>query len=456
MATACRRVLCGVGLACSLVALVVCLALADSGQAVVPPPLAAVQRRLARLGAEEDGDSLVPSFVERRLSRAGRRRRRWQQAEPPPPPPSPVVATVEGGRSGASLAAHCDGFELDPPAECKRPLPCDLRAFDPGPRFNRFVIEGRYGRERRWAENNVDPASRHFQNGVEWWVHRALPPATSEFKQLKGAKRIFIAAYFSYFWIFASHLAGQAARKAASGLGRAWNNNPSLFVAAHGHPGSCIGETSKVYRLLVDADMSCQNSARPLAVPYVVSKPPWLVAAELPQTERTTLLFFRGHLPRSSIDKKNVRRLLMQSLAGQPGVVIEAATSVKNASYQPHEAYLQRMIRSTFCLAPRGDTASSRRVYESMAAGCIPVIIADDLALPFARRLHYDEFSVRVSEREALTHPLRVLQTLREMPAAKVRAMHEALLRARPSFLWHTDPSRPSAVDQILLDLCEG
>ena len=40
--------------------------------------------------------------------------------------------------------------------------------------------------------------------------------------------------------------------------------------------------------------------------------------------------------------------------------------------------------------------------------------------------------------------------------SAKVRAMQDALLRARPNFLWHTDPSRPSAVDQILVDLCEA
>ena len=76
---------------------------------------------------------------------------------------------------------------------------------------------------------------------------------------------------------------------------------------------------------------------------------------------------------------------------------------MRNASYQPHEAYLQRMLRAVFCLAPRGDTASSRRVYESIAAGCIPVIISDKLSLPFASRLSYADFSVRFGEQEALT-----------------------------------------------------
>ena len=69
--------------------------------------------------------------------------------------------------SRMALAVKCEGIEWAPPAECRRPLPCDLQAFDPGPAFNRDVVYGRYGKERKWAENNVDPASRHFQNGIE-------------------------------------------------------------------------------------------------------------------------------------------------------------------------------------------------------------------------------------------------------------------------------------------------
>ena len=319
------------------------------------------------------------------------------------------------------------------------------------------MTAGRYGKSRKWAENNVDPANRHFQNGIEWWVHRALAhTAQTSASKLSGAKRVFVAAYFSYLFIFAPHLAGQAVKRTESELGRQWWSDPGHFAVAHGHPGSCIASTSRAVRLLVDADLSCGDSRRVVPVPYVVSHPAWLVAASLPPTERATLLFFRGHLPRSSIDTKNVRRFLMRKLAGQPGVVIEAATAIRNASYQPHEAYLQRMIRSTFCLAPRGDTASSRRVYESIAAGCIPVIIADKLQLPFEKRLHYPDFTLRVAESEALARPMKLLKRLRAMPIERIRKMQAKLLEVRPAFLWHTDPSRPSAVDQILIDMCES
>ena len=84
----------------------------------------------------------------------------------------------------------------------------------------------------------------------------------------------------------------------------------------HGHPGSCIRDTRGALRLLVDADLSCRDSKHAIAVPYVISQPSWLVAAELPDghaAARSTLLFFRGHLPRPTIDTRNVRRVLLTS-----------------------------------------------------------------------------------------------------------------------------------------------
>ena len=339
------------------------------------------------------------------------------------------------------------------------PPPVALRSALLRPRraLQQFVTQGRYGKSRKWAENNVDPASRHFQNGVEWWVHRALSHTSqTDASKLMGAKKVLSPPTFlscsSLHRIW--RLRPSAVQRLPSEA--SWRNDPGKFAVAHGHPGSCLAATSHATRLLVDADLSCADSKRVLPVPYVVSHPAWLVEAELPPTDRTTLLFFRGHLPRSSIDTKNVRRLLMRRLSGQPGVVIEAATAIRNASYQPHEEYLQRMIRSVFCLAPRGDTTSSRRVYEAIAAGCIPVIIADKLALPFQKRLRYEDFTLRVGEQEALARPMRLLKRLRAMAPEQIRRMQAKLQQVRPAFLWHTDPSRPSAVDQILQDLCEG
>jgi hypothetical protein len=63
---------------------------------------------------------------------------------------------------------------------------------------------------------------------------------------------------------------------------------------------------------------------------------------------------------------------------------------------------------------------------------------------------------VRFSERAALGDPLSVVRFLRGMAPAKLAQMQAALLEARPHFLWHLDPERPSAVDQILHDMCDA
>lgn len=73
--------------------------------------------------------------------------------------------------------------------------------------------------------------------------------------------------------------------------------------------------------------------------------------------------------------------------------------------------YTDDMSRSVFCLCVRGDTTSSRRLFTSIALGCIPVIIADFAQLPFERLLDYSRFTVRVPE-SAISNMSTLVQTL--------------------------------------------
>ena len=59
-----------------------------------------------------------------------------------------------------------------------------------------------------------------------------------------------------------------------------------------------------------------------------------------------------------------------------------------------YQTYLEN---STFCLVLRGDHENSRRFSEAILAGCVPVLIADMPAWPFARRLDYKKFSYEFS-----------------------------------------------------------
>lgn len=52
------------------------------------------------------------------------------------------------------------------------------------------------------------------------------------------------------------------------------------------------------------------------------------------------------------------------------------------------------MTRSIFCLSPAGDTPSSARLFDAIVSGCIPVIVSDELELPFEGILDYRKVRV--------------------------------------------------------------
>lgn len=42
-----------------------------------------------------------------------------------------------------------------------------------------------------------------------------------------------------------------------------------------------------------------------------------------------------------------------------------------------------------FCLCPAGDTPSSARLFDAIVSGCIPVVVSDELEVPFEGLLQY-------------------------------------------------------------------
>ena len=57
--------------------------------------------------------------------------------------------------------------------------------------------------------------------------------------------------------------------------------------------------------------------------------------------------------------------------------------------FSGYELVVLSVIRSVFCLSPAGDTPSSARLFDAIVSGCIPVIISDELELPFEGILDY-------------------------------------------------------------------
>ena len=102
----------------------------------------------------------------------------------------------------------------------------------------------------------------------------------------------------------------------------------------------------------------------------------------------------------------------------------------------PHE-YLRVLRASKFCLAPSG-MGFSTRTYESIAQGCVPLIIQDEpvsnttVDQAFASLLPWHEFSVRLTQADIPNLP----QLLERFPDAEWRRLRRNLACAWPRVLW--------------------
>lgn len=128
-------------------------------------------------------------------------------------------------------------------------------------------------------------------------------------------------------------------------------------------------------------------------VPYTHLLPRLNLAENL---KRHTLLYFKGakHRHRGGL----VREKLWDLLVDEPGVIMEEG--FPNATGK--EQSIQGMRSSEFCLHPAGDTPTSCRLFDAIQSLCIPVIVSDDIELPFEGMLEYSKFSVFVAVSDAL------------------------------------------------------
>ncbi|KAL2944061.1 putative arabinosyltransferase ARAD1 [Bienertia sinuspersici] len=101
---------------------------------------------------------------------------------------------------------------------------------------------------------------------------------------------------------------------------------------------------------------------------------------------RPILLFFQGAIYRK--DGGVIRQELYYLLKDEKDVHFTFGSiqrgGVNNAT--------QGMHSSKFCLNIAGDTPSSNRLFDAIASHCVPVIISDDIELPYEDIIDYSEF----------------------------------------------------------------
>jgi len=110
------------------------------------------------------------------------------------------------------------------------------------------------------------------------------------------------------------------------------------------------------------------------------------------------------------------------------------------------------MSQSRFCLAPAGDICTSSRFYSAIAAGCVPVVLCDNLKAAFMPYVNYDEFWVKYDTTFFMDDPLNLVRYLKRIAgnATEMRRRLDAVERARTQVLFQAEGDGTGVVANLL------
>ncbi|KAJ6833502.1 putative arabinosyltransferase ARAD1 isoform X2 [Iris pallida] len=155
---------------------------------------------------------------------------------------------------------------------------------------------------------------------------------------------------------------------------------------------------------------------------------------------RNVLLYFKGakHRHRGGL----VREKLWDMLVNEPDIIMEEG--FPNATGR--EQSIKGMRASEFCLHPAGDTPTSCRLFDAVLSLCIPVIVSDNIELPFEGMVDYYDFSVFVSVSNAL-QPGWLVDYLRGLSEGRKERLRQNMARVQPIFEY--DNGRPGGIGPV-------
>ncbi|KAK9812939.1 hypothetical protein WJX72_006050 [[Myrmecia] bisecta] len=152
-------------------------------------------------------------------------------------------------------------------------------------------------------------------------------------------------------------------------------------------------------------------------------------------TERHYLAFFRGtiHNKGGKSYSRGIRIWLEERLRGHDDIIF-----TEQVPECDRGCYHEEMCNSVFCLCPRGWSPWTLRAYQAMMLGCIPVIIADEIELPYEDDVDWSQLTVKIPEARAN----ETLTILRGMPQATIKAKQAAIRKSWP-MVAYPEPTRP-------------
>ncbi|EHA8591740.1 putative arabinosyltransferase ARAD1 [Cocos nucifera] len=106
------------------------------------------------------------------------------------------------------------------------------------------------------------------------------------------------------------------------------------------------------------------------------------------------------------------------------------------------------MHSSKFCLNIAGDTPSSNRLFDAITSHCIPVIISDEIELPFEDVLDYSEFCIFVRASDAVKEGF-LMKLIRGISREEWTRMWKKLKEVEGYFEFQYPSQKDDAVQMI-------
>ncbi|XP_010243240.1 PREDICTED: probable glucuronoxylan glucuronosyltransferase IRX7 [Nelumbo nucifera] len=142
----------------------------------------------------------------------------------------------------------------------------------------------------------------------------------------------------------------------------------------------------------------CQDVENVLIPPYVSPESIRSTLETAPENgKRDIWAFFRGKM---EVHPKNISGRFYSKRVRT--VIWEKYNRHRKFYLKRHRfvGYQSEIVRSVFCLCPLGWAPWSPRLVESVALGCVPIIIADGIRLPFSDAVRWPEISLTVAQRD--------------------------------------------------------
>ena len=137
------------------------------------------------------------------------------------------------------------------------------------------------------------------------------------------------------------------------------------------------------------------NSNKYFAIPYMTNFPKFPINQINMSKERNVSVFLVG-----SIRKQRARLFeILKKIDNSIGIIIKREKP-KEMSYQIDKVPFY-LANSKYCLVPYGDSPSSKRFYDAVNYGCVPVVISDPFKPAFDKtQINWDNCYVKIPQKD--------------------------------------------------------